>query len=89
VVVGVGPFWGYPYWGWGGYYPAYPAYYPGPYYAPAPVAQEPATYVSQPQPAPSSAPEPGYWYYCASSKDYYPHVQSCPELWIKVPPTSQ
>lgn len=97
VGVGVGPFWGYPFWGWPGYYPAYAAYpgfYPGPYYGPAPVAQEPTTYVSQPQlqPAPgpgSSVPEPGYWYYCSSARNYYPNVQSCPELWIKVPPTSQ
>jgi len=27
-----------------------------------------------------------YWYYCPSSKGYYPSVQTCPEPWVKVPP---
>jgi hypothetical protein len=79
----IGPGWGYPY--------GYP-YWPYPYYVPPPPyygyppppsyddgqAQE---YMQQ-EPAPSQ----GYWYYCASSKAYYPQVQSCREEWIKVPP---
>ena len=28
-----------------------------------------------------------YWYYCASSRAYYPTVQRCRETWIPVPPT--
>ncbi|PYM24278.1 MAG: hypothetical protein DMD78_09610 [Candidatus Rokuibacteriota bacterium] len=84
--------------GFGGYYPYYPYYpywyYPPPYYTYSPppvVVQEPPVYVQQPQqssvtvaPAPS-APE-AYWYYCPSSRGYYPSVQTCPETWVKVPP---
>ena len=84
--------------GFGGYYPYYPYYpywyYPPPYYTYSPppvVVQEPPVYVQQPQqssvtaaPAPS-APE-AYWYYCASSRGYYPSVQTCAEPWVKVPP---
>jgi hypothetical protein len=87
VVVGIGaPFWG---WGWGGW-PYYygPGYYPyygygydpyayGGYYPPAVVVQP-----QQAQPLPS-----GYWYFCPSSNDYYPHVQSCDQPWVPVPPT--
>lgn len=85
VFVGVGPYWGpYP-------YPYY--YYPPPYYTYSPppvVVQEPPVYVQQPQqhstvqPAPA-APE-AFWYYCPSSRGYYPSVQTCPEPWVKVPP---
>jgi hypothetical protein len=83
VGVGFGPWWGPPWW----YYP-YP--YPYPYvYAPPPtvVVQEPPVYVQQ-QAAPAPAPE-SFWYYCPSSKSYYPYVQSCPEAWVKVPPRPQ
>ena len=31
------------------------------------------------------APAPGDWYYCDSSKAYYPYVQQCPEGWSTVP----
>ena len=92
VFVGVGPgfWWGapYPYYGYG-YYPPYYSYYP--YYPPAPVVQEPPVYVQQ-EAAPSAPPavstpaQPGYWYFCASSRQYYPQVSSCSEAWIKVPP---
>ena len=37
---------------------------------------------------PAAAPE-GYWYYCESSKAYYPSVPMCAEAWIKVPPRSE
>jgi hypothetical protein len=87
VFIGVGPafWWGspYPYW----YYP--PAYYyPPPYdvYAPAPVVQEPPVYTQLPAPPP--APQ-AYWYYCPSAEAYYPSVQACPEVWVKVPPRPQ
>ncbi len=82
VVVGPGCCWG-PWWGWG-----WGGYYPGPYYYPQPqVVVQPAPVIidnSQPAPAESS-----YWYYCASSKAYYPNVQNCGEAWIKVPPRSE
>jgi hypothetical protein len=88
VFVGVGPVWWgppYPYW----YYPPAPVYV-----TPPPViVQEPPVYV-QPQvapapPAPPSAASESFWYYCGSSKAYYPTVQSCPEQWIKVAPRTQ
>jgi hypothetical protein len=91
VFVSVGPrFW------WGPYpYPYY--YYPPPYYYDPPpvVIQEPPVYVEQqpqlqqqvgPVPPAAGAPAEAYWYYCPSSKDYYPNVPNCPETWIKVPP---
>jgi len=90
VGVGVGPWWGYPYW----YYP--PPYY---YYAPPPtvVVQQPPVYVEQQgpvAPAPPMAPAPSvqapqYWYYCQPSGGYYPSVQTCTEAWIKVPARPQ
>lgn len=91
VFVGVGP-----YWGWGPYpYPYYWGYYPPPvaYSPPVVVQQEPPVYVTQPQPPPASPPAPAspqaFWYYCASAQAYFPNVQSCPEAWIKVPPTPE
>ena len=98
VFVSVGPrFW------WGPYpYPYY--YYPYPYYyAPPPVVvQEPPVYVQQqvtpsvapaaPAPSAESAPSgtaESFWYFCPSSRDYYPRVPSCPEAWIKVPPRQE
>jgi len=94
VFVGVGPaFWygpyPYPYW----YYPPPPYYV----YSPPPVVvQEPPVYVQQqpvlagppapPAPAAQSQTVEAYWYYCPSSKGYYPSVPTCPEPWVKVPP---
>jgi hypothetical protein len=77
VVIGPGCCWGGPYWGpyWG--------YYPPPYYsyAPAPVVvQEAPVYVERP------APPESYWYYCPSTRAYYPSVSTCNEAWLKVPP---
>lgn len=78
VVIG-GCCWG-PWWGYAPYYPYYPPYYA---YAPAPVVEEPPVYVERP------APPESYWYYCPSSKAYYPDVPSCRESWLKVPPQPQ
>ena len=50
---------------------------------PAPVIESPPVYAQQ-EPAP--APAQGYWYFCPSSKAYYPSVRTCPEAWVKVPP---
>ena len=92
VFVGIGPYpyWGYPYYG---YRYAYP--YPYPYAPPPVVQQEPRVYVEQPpveQPpaARAEAPaEPGYWYYCPPSRQYYPGVPNCSEPWVRVPARSQ
>lgn len=76
VIIGPGCCWG-PY----GYWWDYPPYYGD---APAPViVQEPPVYVQQP-----ALPE-SYWYYCPSSRAYYPSAPRCSEAWIKVPPRSQ
>jgi hypothetical protein len=73
----VGPYWG-PYWGPPYYYPA-PAYYPAPVVVSPPA---PAQYVERnDQPASS-----GYWYYCETSRGYYPYVKECPSGWKAVPP---
>ena len=56
----------------------------------APVVVEPQApvMVAPPAPAPATVPpQPSVptWYYCASSKSYYPYVASCPEGWKSVP----
>lgn len=91
VFIGVGPafWWGppYPYW----YYPHW--YYPPPYYVYSPppvIVEQPPVYTQQPPlpPAPAQPPPPqSYWYYCPSAQAYYPSVQTCPEAWVKVPPS--
>ncbi len=75
-----------------GFYPGYwygsPYYYGAPYYGtpvytspPIVIQQQPPVYIEKPQ-----APVPGYWYYCASVKAYYPYVNDCPEPWQRVSP---
>ena len=86
VTVGVGFGFGYPFWG------PYPWYAPPPYYyypAPVVVRAEPVTYVEQgsSQPAPAVQSRAGWWYYCESSKGYYPYVKECPSGWRRVAPT--
>ena len=84
VVVGVGFGFGFPSY----YYPApyyYPAYYPYPYYPPTQVVvQQPPVYTER-----QDVHEPGYWYYCAAAKGYYPYVKECPGGWQKVAPQPQ
>jgi len=87
VGVGVGPWWGYPYW----YYPPPPYYV---YSPPTVVVQQPPVYVEQQGPAAPAPPAPAaqapqFWYYCQPSGGYYPSVQTCTEAWIKVPARSQ
>jgi|SRR3954468_7140456 hypothetical protein len=66
--------------------------YPYPYYAypPTVVVREapPTTYIEQSTPD-SGAQQPGYWYYCADSRAYYPYVKDCPAGWQKVAPQAQ
>lgn len=78
--------------------PYYPWYYPPPVVYQPPVVvvrpeappvyveQAPAAPVVAPAPAPAVPPVQSYWYYCPSSKAYYPHVPSCPEEWLRVLP---
>lgn len=87
LTVGLGFGYGY------GYYPSryyYPPYYSYPSYYPEPVViqQQPPVYVEQgQQPAPSAQPSaPTYWYYCADSRAYYPHVKQCASGWQRVAP---
>ena len=80
VVVGVGSGFGWdPWW----YYPPYYAYPP---YAYAPVVEEPPVYIEQSSPPAAPTPEANWWYYCQSSRSYYPTVPTCSEAWIKVAP---
>jgi hypothetical protein len=59
-----------------------PAGIPDAGYAEAPVAPP------SPQAAPSPQPQASAtWYYCESSKTYYPYVSQCPEGWRAVPAT--
>ena len=51
--------------------------------APAPVIESPPVYAQQ---TPAEAPAASYWYFCPSSRAYYPSVQSCSDAWVKVPP---
>jgi hypothetical protein len=76
VFIGVGPWWGPPYWA------PYPYWwYPPPYYYPPTVIiQQPPVYIEQPPAVPPPPPTPpAYWYYCVSAKAYYPYVPTCPE----------
>ena len=77
------------------FYPA-PVYpYPDPYAPPAVIyqPQDPAAVYQEQGPtpedqaAPDSPPPAQNWYYCNSSKTYYPYVSSCPEGWQTVPAT--
>ena len=74
-----GPYWGGPFWG--------PGWYPAPYYYPpavivAPPAAPPVYVERNDAPAQSQ----GYWYYCETSRGYYPYVKECPGGWKAVPP---
>ena len=94
-----GPFWGPGYWGPGYWGPGYWGSgwgYAGPpavVYAPA---AEPRVWVENdpapatPAPATNTNPNaPQWWYWCASSRGYYPYVASCAEGWQRVAPQPQ
>jgi hypothetical protein len=77
------------------YYP--PSYYypPAAYYPPPPPVyiEQPVPYAIPPQSQysvpPQSQGQPqsqAYWYYCPTSRAYYPHVQSCSTDWQRVAP---
>ncbi|MBU6494631.1 hypothetical protein [Pandoraea sp.] len=74
--------------------PIYSYPYPYPYYpyAPAPYYYAPPVMVAPPSPPVYIQQEPtdtqdqgGNWYYCRSSRAYYPYVKTCPEGWQTVP----
>lgn len=76
----VGVFVGAPLWPW--YYPYRPYYYPPVVAVPVPPAPAPV-YIEQQAEVPAAQ---SYWYYCNSSRTYYPYVQQCSEGWQKVMP---
>lgn len=83
--VGVGVYFG------PGFYYSSPYYYPPPVYYPSQpviVHQQAPVYIEQTplQPAPTTSQASGDWYYCASSKTYYPYTKDCPEPWQRVSP---
>lgn len=63
------------------FYPRAVYPYPDPYVPSTVIVQS-----APPAPAAGPAPAPS-WYYCASSKNYYPYVATCPEGWKAVPAT--
>lgn len=75
--------------------PIYSYPYPYPYYpyAPAvPYYYAPPVMVAPPSPPVYIQQDPtdtqdqgGSWYYCRSSRAYYPYVKTCPEGWQTVP----
>ena len=82
-------YWGPGYWGpgWGYWGP------PAVVYAPAPeprvwVESDPAP--TTPTPIPSTdSHAPQWWYWCASTRGYYPYVSNCAEGWQRVAPQPQ
>ncbi len=70
------------------YGPPYYAPYYHPYYPP-PLIVVPATppvYIERGDEPGASPLAPGYWYYCAKPKGYYPYVKQCPGGWQQVAP---
>jgi hypothetical protein len=74
-----GGYWG-PGWGWG--------YWGGPpavAYSPV-VVPEARVYVERDEATPPAQSDVQWWYWCASSRAYYPYVNTCSEGWQRVPP---
>lgn len=90
--VGVGLYFGAPYYPYP-YYP-YPYYaYPGPYYTYPPVVirqAPPPVYIEQGnQQSQQSQQQPAqdnFWYHCDNPEGYYPYIKDCPGGWQKVDP---
>jgi hypothetical protein len=81
---------------WAGGFPYY--YADDVYYSAAPgggyvVANPPTEEAAGPAPGPlaaapqGAAPQAASWYYCDSTKTYYPYVTECKEGWRQVPAT--
>lgn len=83
--------------GWWYWYPQpiypYPTYVPQPVVVAPPPPPPPAPVVIQQPPPVPPPPQPAgqaptqFWYYCDTSKAYYPYVQSCAGPWRSVPAT--
>ena len=72
---------------WGSWYMAPPFYHP--YYPPVVIERaDPPVYIEQPVSAETPAAPTGYWYFCQSSRAYYPQINECPEGWVRVLPRS-
>ena len=72
------------------YYYANDVYYvqqPSGYAVAQPPADAQIAETPPPAAAPAGAPASGNWYYCESSKTFYPYVSTCPEGWKQVPAT--
>lgn len=54
--------------------------------APVYPQQQPVYIEQDPDTVRTPANAAGSWYYCASSKMYYPYTKACPEGWQAVPP---
>jgi hypothetical protein len=73
-------------------YPYYsPYYYPPSYYPPTVVAPSaPPVYIEQGAVAAPAGPtgqaSGAFWYYCPTSRTYYPYVQQCSTPWQPVTP---
>ncbi|MGH6611143.1 MAG: hypothetical protein ACRECQ_12890 [Burkholderiaceae bacterium] len=85
-------YWGPGYWGpgWGYWGPPAIAYSPT-----VIVREEPRVWVESDQASTTPTPPvtsntnpnaPQWWYWCASSRGYYPYVASCAEGWQRVTP---
>lgn len=62
------------------------------YFYPAPIYPYSSQYAAPPiiiereaEPITAVPPAEAVWYYCASSRSYYPYVSDCPEGWRIVP----
>lgn len=82
------PIWGPWYYGLYSSWPYYDAWYPSPYYGPAPypyavadAGPPPPTTAVPPIAEGAPTQRPLYLNYCESAKAYYPKVTTCPEGW--------
>lgn len=75
-------------WGiWGGWAAPRPLFYYNPVYT-YPVAPTSTIIVEKSAPiAQPVQPQQQYWYYCESTRNYFPYVATCQEEWKMVPPT--
>lgn len=70
------------------YYPRAVYPYPDAYTPPTVIVEPVETPAPPAPPAQVPGPQAQYWYYCESSKTYYPYVASCDEGWQQVPATA-
>jgi hypothetical protein len=90
--IGLGFYFGAPYYPYH-YRPYYSPYYYPSYYYPTYV-QPPVTYIerapsSGEQAAPAAPAGPDYWFFCRESNAYYPYVGQCASGWERVPAQPQ